>query len=110
MYKRQLYNRLNPLLAWGDDYYGDKDILGEMGNVGNRQEFANICFAYLKQLCPEASVENYVEHYTSYNTVFGDGAFSLEVDGSIEAMEAIDPVSYTHLDVYKRQPENLCGS
>lgn len=85
-----LYNRLNPLLAWGDDYYGDKDILGEMGNVGNRQEFANICFAYLKQLCPEASVENYVEHYTSYNTVFGDGAFSLEVDGSIEAMEAID--------------------
>lgn len=81
-----LYSRLNPLLAWSDDYYGEKDVLGEIEKTGNRKEFANICFAYLEQLCPDAQIEDYVEHYTSYNTVFGDGAFSAKEEGTIEEM------------------------
>ena len=47
---------------------------------------------------------SYIEHHLSFNAqTIGDGSFwTLHIDTLITSV-VLGPVSYTHLDVYKRQ-------
>ena len=50
----------------------------------------------------------YIERLKKYNTDFGEAARAGENDDTVRIMsihKSKGPVSYTHLDVYKRQPE-----
>ena len=98
-------DRLKASIAELRDYVGPNTILMPLMNGISASE-------ELREAFPENTVLTavvYVDARKIGNELFCGETFLIQIGDAEEAvLEAIKAVSYTHLDVYKRQPERGC--